>query len=155
MPGAGFYSIHTAKLRFGADGIWYADDEPVTHPRLARLFSRYVRRKPDGGSYEVWIDERYHADVEVSDTPFVVTAVETDPEGRIWIDLNDGTTELLDAASVAVGRDNVLYCMVKNGSERARFLRAAYYHLAGAIEEVAAGDLRLRCGETKHPIGRI
>lgn len=154
MPGAGFYAIHTARLVFRADGRWYADGEPVTHERLARLFSRYVRRKPDGTGYEIRIDERYHADVEIEDTPFVVTAVEHDPQGQIWIDLNDGTTEVLDPTSVAIASDNVAYCRVKNGAERARFLRPAWYQLAGAIEEVAPGDFRLRCGEAAYPVGR-
>lgn len=155
MPGAGFYAIHTTKLTFGADGRWYADDEPVTHERLARLFSRYVRRKPHGDGYEIWIDDRYHADIEVADTPFVVTTVEPDSNGQLWIDLNDGTTELLDPGTVAVGSDNVLYCTVKSGGERARFLRGAYYQLAGAIEESAPGVFYLRCGEATYPITRI
>ena len=72
MPGAGFYAIHTSKLAFRGDGRWYADDEPVVHERLARLFSRHVRRKPTGG-YEIWIDDRYHADVDIEDTPYVVS----------------------------------------------------------------------------------
>lgn len=154
MPSAGFYAIHTSKLRFGADGRWYADDEPITHERLARLFSRYVRRKPDTDRYEVWIDERYHADIEVEDTPFVITAVEPDADGRFSIDLNDGTTELLDPTTVAVGTGNVLYCAVKNATEPARFLRPAYYQLVEAIEEVASGEFQLRCGGATYPIAR-
>src|ERR1043166_4484550 len=99
MPGAGFYVIHTSKLTFRSDGRWYADDEPVVHDRLARLFSRYVRRKSSGG-YEIWIDDRYHADVEVEDTPYVVTALHADPEGGLSVELNDGSTQPLDASSV-------------------------------------------------------
>ena len=151
MPAAGFWAIHTSKLRFARDGRWYADDEPILHERLGRLFSRYLRRKPTGG-YEIWIDERYHADVEIEDTAYVVTAIETDDEGRIALDLNDGTTELLDPTSLRVGRDNVLYCMVKNGTERARFLRPAYYQLAQFIEEVTPGTFQLHCAGTICPI---
>jgi hypothetical protein len=151
MPGAGFYSIHTSKLRFASDGRWYADDEPVLHQRLARLFSRYLRRKP-AGSYEIWIDERYHADVEVEDTPYVVTAVNADGDGKLLIDLNDGTTELLLPDTLQVGQGNVLSCRVKDGSERARFLRPAYYHLADFIEETGPGRFQLRCGGTTHSI---
>jgi len=151
MPGAGFYAIHTAKLRFRGDGRWYADDEPVVHPRLARLFSRYLRPKP-GGGYEIWIDERYHADVEVEDTPYVVTSVTIAAPGRITIELNDGTAEPLDAASLSVGSADVLYCRVKGGSARARFLRPAYYQVAGFIEEAAPGQFQFRCGPTVHAI---
>jgi len=154
MPGAGFYSIHTSKLTFRSDGRWYADEDPVLHERLARLFSRYVRRKPSGG-YEIWIDERYHADVDIEDTPYVVTVVDTDPAGRFTVELNDGTVELLNPDSLQVGAKDVLYCRVKNGSERARFLRAAYYQLANFIEEIGPGRFQLRCGGSRHPIAQL
>jgi len=151
MPGAGFYSIHTNKLSFRADGRWYADDEPVVHERLARLFGRYVRRKPSGG-YEIWIDERYHADVEVEDTPWVVTALHRDPAGALSIELNDGTIEPLDASSLQVGTGEVLYCRVRGGAERARFLRPVYYQLAESIEETEPGRFAFRCGADLYPI---
>jgi hypothetical protein len=153
MPGAGFYAIHTSRLTFRSDGRWYADDDPVLHERLARLFSRYLRRKPSGG-YEIWIDERYHADVEVEDTPYVVTFVTSEVQGELLLTLNDGTTEPLDPDSLQVGHGNVLYCGVKGGAERARFLRPAYYQLAEFIEEAAPGHFCLRCGGTTHPIAR-
>jgi hypothetical protein len=153
MPAAGFYSIHTSKLSFRSDGRWYADADPVVHERLARLFSRYLRHKP-GGGYEIWIDERYHADVEIEDTPYVVIGVDTST-GPFMVDLNDGTTEQLDPDSLRVGAHDVLYCRVKNGAERARLLRPAYYQLAKFIEEVGPGRFQLRCGGTTHPITRL
>lgn len=154
MPAAGFYSIHTSKLTFRSDGRWYADEDPVLHERLARLFSRYVRRKPSGG-YEIWIDERYHADVDVEDTPYVVIAVDTDATGRFTVELNDGAIELLNPDSLLVGAKDVLYCAVKRGAERARFLRPAYYQLANSIEEIGAGQFQLRCGGITHPITQL
>ena len=153
MPGAGFFAIHTSRLVFRSDGRWYADDEPVLHERLALLFSRHVRRKPSGG-YEIWIDERYHADVEIEDTLYVVTSVEADASTRLSAALNDGTVEPLDAESLEVGSANVLYCRVKHGTERARFMRPAYYQLSAFIEETAPGQFELRCGGTAHPIAR-
>lgn len=151
MPGAGFYSIHTDKLSFRADGRWYADDEPVVHKRLALLFSRYIRRKTTGG-YEIWIDEHYHADVDVEDTPFVVTGLDADPRDDLYIELNDASTERLNTGSLEVGDHDVLYCRVKGGSERARFLRSAYNQLADRIEPTEAGGFALRCSGKLHPI---
>ena len=151
MPGAGFYSIHTDKLSFRADGRWYADDEPIVHKRLANLFSRYVRRKGNGG-YEIWIDERYHADVDVEDTPYVVVTVDSDPRDDLYVELNDGSTERLDTRTLEVGANDVLYCRVKGGTERARFLRAAYNQLADRFEQNQAGGFSLRCGGTLHSI---
>ncbi len=154
MAGAGFYSIHTSKISFRSDGRWYADEEPVVHQRLARLFSRHLRRKADG-SYEIWIDERYHADVEVEDTPYVATGVSRDAEGRFLLHLNDGTTEALDPETLQVGSGYVLYCRVKAGMMRARFLRPAYYQLSNFIEEAAPGHFQIRCGGITYPIGRL
>ena len=154
MPGAGFYSIHAARLCFRSDGRWYADDEPVTHERLARLFSRYLRRKP-GGGFEIWIDERYHADVEVEDTLYVVSSVHAAADGSLSVELNDGSSEPLDPTSLSVGRDNVVYCRVKHGRERARLLRPAYYQLAPLIDEGAPGQYQLHCGRHTYPIGRL
>lgn len=151
MPGAGFYSIHTDKISFRADGRWYADDEPILHKKLAQLFSRYLRRKPAGG-YEIWIDERYHADVEVEDTAYVITGVDVDPHDDLYVELNDGSTERLDAAGLQVGDQDVLYCGVKRGTERARFLRAAYNQLASRIEQNESGDFELRFGGQSHII---
>lgn len=152
MPAAGFYSIHTSKLSFRSDGRWYADDEPVVHERLARLFSRYVRRKP-GGGYEIWIDEPYHADVEIEDTPFVVIRVNREDGDRHSIELNDGTLEILDPTTLHVGNDDVLYCQAKGG-ERIRFLRSAYYQLADCIDETPAGQFVFRSGNQTYPIAQ-
>jgi uncharacterized protein len=46
---------------------------------------------------------------------------------------NDDQRELLDPAGLEVGPDNVLYCRVKGGAFRARFLRTAYYHLSNSF----------------------
>ena len=160
MAGAGFFPITASQLRFGSDGRWYADGEPVTHARLARFFTRHLRRKVPGG-YEIWVDERYHADVEIEDSPFVVISVSADGEtgstpcrpGFI-LHLNDETTERLDPETLQVGADNVLYCRIKGGTERARFLRPAYYQLAQFIEEHGDGQFRLHCGTVAHPIAQ-
>ncbi len=134
MAQAGFYAIPPQRLSFRKDGRWYANDEPVTHERLARFFSRYLRRKPDGSGYEVWVDERFHADVEVEDTPYVVTAVQRDAEGAWQVCLNDGRWEPLVIESLSSGSDGALYCSVPNG-ERARFLRQPQAYLLEHVEE--------------------
>jgi hypothetical protein len=154
MARAGFWAIHTDKLIFRCDGRWYADGEPVVHERLALLFSRYLRRKLDGHGYEIWIDTRYHADVEIEDTPYVVTGVDVAADGDVSIHLNDGTTEALVPESLRIGAGAVLYCTVKDGREKARFLRSAYYDLAQHIEEAAPGEFRLHCAGATYPIAR-
>ncbi|HUI27276.1 MAG TPA: DUF1285 domain-containing protein [Candidatus Kryptonia bacterium] len=148
MPRAGFYAISSSRITFGRDGRWYSDGEPIVNPRIADLFSRHLRRHPDGGYQIVMGDER--ARIEVEDTPYVVVAVDSRDQG-FCITLNDGTSESLNPTSLRVAADAVLSCAVKGGSERARFLRSAYYQLAPFIVE-ADGRFVLRCRGQQHAI---
>ena len=148
MPRAGFYAISSARITFGRDGRWYSDGEPIVNSRIADLFSRHLCRHPDGGYQIVMGDER--ARIEVEDTPYVVVAVDQH-EGDFTITLNDGSHERLDPTSLRVATDAVLSCAVKGGTERARFLRPAYYQLAPFMVE-AEGRFALRCRDQQHPI---
>jgi uncharacterized protein len=127
MARAGFYAIESGKISFRRDGNWYTDDERIDNPRIALLFSRSVKRNPDGSYFLQVAEER--APITVEDTPYVVKAVHEN-DGGFTIITNDDEQEPLDPASLEVGRDNVLYCRVKRGAFRARFLRTAYYHLS-------------------------
>jgi hypothetical protein len=127
MARAGFYAIESGKISFRRDGNWYTDDERIDNPRIALLFSRSIRRNPDGSYYLQVAEER--APITVEDTPYVVKAVYENDGGFIVV-TNDDEQEPLDPATLEVGRDNVLYCRVKGGAYSARFLRTAYYHLS-------------------------
>lgn len=131
MAKAGFWAIESHTIRFGRDGRWYADDEPIANARIADLFSRHVTREDDGSWWLKIGDER--AKIVVEDTPFVVTRVDGDPQRGFRITLNDGSVEDLPAASLAFGDGDVLYCDVKGGAYRARFLRAAQSELLSHV----------------------
>lgn len=128
MGRAGFYAIESGKISFRRDGNWYSDDERIDNPRIALLFSRSIKRNPDGSYYLQVAEER--APITVEDTPYVVKVVDEDDSGGFAIVTNDDEREPLDPATLEVGRDNVLYCRVKGGAFPARFLRTAYYHLS-------------------------
>jgi hypothetical protein len=128
MARAGFYAVESGKISFRRDGNWYTDEERIDNPRIALLFSRSIRQSPDGTYYLQVAEER--AQVTVEDTPYVVKTVADEEDGGFAVVTNDDRQESLDPATLEVGRDNVLYCRVKNGSFRARFLRPAYYHLS-------------------------
>ena len=128
MARAGFYAIESGKISFRRDGNWYTDGERIDNPRIALLFSRSIKRNPDGSYYLQVAEER--APITVEDTPYVVKAVYEDDSGGFTIVTNDDEHELLDPSTLEVGRDNVLYCRVKGGTFWARFLRTAYYHLS-------------------------
>jgi hypothetical protein len=128
MARAGFYAIESGKISFRRDGNWYTDDERIDNPRIALLFSRSIKRNPDGSYYLQVAEER--APIEVEDAPYVVKQVYEDDGDGFTIVTNDDEHETLDPATLEVGRDNVLYCRVKGGAFPARFLRTAYYHLS-------------------------
>src|SRR5687767_10330705 len=115
MPSAGFYAVESRKIRFGRDGRWYGDDEPIENAKIALLFSRCLRRGPDGAWQIVMGEER--ATVEVDDTPWVVVRVEGDTAGGFTVVLNDGSREPLDTASLRAGPDHALYARVKGEHE--------------------------------------
>jgi hypothetical protein len=150
MARAGFYAIQSSKIRFGRDGRWYSDDEPITNERIADLFSKHVVRQPDG-SYQIEIGWDKAA-IEVEDTPYVVERVDPTGEGGFVVELNDESREPLDLDSLAISDDNVLYCHLAGRGERARFLRPAYYQLAPYIQE-SAGRFVIRAAGREHPIG--
>jgi len=152
MAKAGFYTVPECRIRFGRDGSWYANDERITNVRIANLFSRHLRRQPDG-SYALRIGNEI-APVIVEDTPFVIIGVGDLDGDRIPIELNDGTTELLDPRTLSVGESDVLYCRVKGDSERARFLRPAYYQLARYFVETASGCVALETRAGRFAIER-
>ena len=49
--------------------------------------------------------------------------------------MNDDSCEKLEISSLHTGKDNVLYCRVKEGRFTARFSRKSYYQIAEFIEQ--------------------
>src|SRR5215472_15739766 len=140
MARAGFYAVESGKISFRRDGNWYSDEERIDNPRISLLFSRSIRRNPDGSYYLQVAEER--ASISVEDTPYVVRSVENDESGFVAI-TNDGERERLDMETLEVGGDNVLYCRVKKGEFRARFLLPAFYRLCNALEAGPGGGFVL------------
>src|SRR5271167_905185 len=128
MPRAGFYAVESGKISFRKDGNWYSDEERIDNPRIALLFSQSIKQNPDGSYFLQVAEER--ASITVEDTPYVVKALEDDQLGGFTIVLNDDAREPLDPRALEIGARNVLYARIKDGTERARFLRSAYYHLS-------------------------
>lgn len=150
MPGAGFYAIQNSEIRFGSDGVWYADGEPIANQRIARLFAQSVERVA-GGGYILRIGDE-SAPIVVDDTPYVVTSVDVGTD--LVVELNDGGREVVAPASLRVGAGNVFYVAVKHGREEARLLRPAHYQLAAHIQETDAGEFVLRLGSRVFPIAQ-
>ena len=157
MPKAGFWAIGGYAISFRKDGRWYADDEPIANPHIARLFSEHVRPDGKGGwVIDVGIDRQA---VTVEDTALVVTAVEGDAESGFRVRANDGVSGPLDCATLEIGPDNVLYCELDRGERgvfRARFLRAPYYVLTAVMQiDERSGTASLECCGHRHMLRRI
>ncbi|HLW71553.1 MAG TPA: DUF1285 domain-containing protein [Candidatus Binataceae bacterium] len=150
MAKAGFYAIESGKISFRRDGNWYTDDERIDNQRIALLFSRSIRRNADGSFFLQVGDER--ASITVEDTPYVVITVEESAYGGFLVVTNDGEREGLDLATLEVGANNVLYCRVKAGVFRARFLRSAYYHLSDHFVAEENGGFALSVAGRRYPI---
>jgi hypothetical protein len=150
MARAGFYAVESGKISFRRDGNWYSDEERIDNPRIALLFSRSIRQNPDGSFYLQVAEER--APITVEDTAYVVKGVEGDAPSGFTVLLNDEEREPLDPATLEVGRDNVLYCRVKGGTQRARFLRTAYYHLSPGFEADERGGFSISMRGRRYPL---
>jgi uncharacterized protein len=144
MPRAGFTAIHSGTIRFGRDGNWYCDGEVIPNRAICRLYARAMTVGDDGVARLELGEDR--AKVEIEDTPWVVVGVDGEPRRGFTVRLNDETAEPLDAATLRVGGDNVLYCRVKGGRHEVRFLRPAYYELMRHAEPGSGGGVELPVG---------
>ncbi len=119
------------KLVIDKDGRWFQNGAEIIHPEIYKYFNELLEKTSDGG-YRIRRGHEY-CSVEVEDAPFVVQTVDQIGKGKVCIHLNDGSAEPLKPEWFWIGRDNVPYCRVKNGSFHARFSRPAYYALARHI----------------------
>jgi hypothetical protein len=109
----------------------------ITHRRTHLLFSKSIRRDPTG-KYSVHVGPE-SAEVIVEDAPYTIRSVTIgeEPDGPpkdYILHLNDETQERLESGSLVISEQDVMYCRVKGGAERARFLRAAYYQICTKLE---------------------
>jgi hypothetical protein len=127
-----FYNI-----RIDREGIWYYKGAEMFRREIVELFYRHLR-KDESGNYIIEL-ENDCCYLEVEDTAFVIKAVYCNEnrggEGDedISLLLSDGTLEKLNPDKIWIGRNNILYCAIKNNKFDARFSRSSYYQLAQYI----------------------
>jgi hypothetical protein len=123
-------------IRIDKEGVWYYKGSEMFRKEIVNLFYRNLRLDATGHYLIELENDRCYLDVE--DTAFVVKSVqeslsEKKGESVFYLMLSDDSMDVLDPSTLQIGIDNVLYCCVKNGGFKARFLRAAYYQLADHI----------------------
>jgi len=119
-----------------SEGEWFHKGVEMVHRGIIRDFYRTIKND-EYGNYILTIG-REKCYLEVEDTPFIVTRAELkvkEKDESISIFLTDDTFEKLDPGTLKVGKNNVLYCSIKENSFAARFSRAAYYQIAEYIKE--------------------
>lgn len=129
------------RLRIDRDGDWYDDDVQITHAGVLANLRENLRR--DAAGY--FIQTRVRIPVDVDDVPWVITRLE--PSGpALRVQVNDGSAEVIDPASIRLGPGHAPYCAVKGGVFEARFDRAAAFQLltlADYDEATERGTLRV------------
>ncbi|MBA3878839.1 MAG: DUF1285 domain-containing protein [Sphingobium sp.] len=123
-----------SEMRIARDGTWFHQGSPIGRIAMVRLFSRILRREPDGGYVLVTPVEKL--DIAVEDAPFVAVEMKAEGEGtamRLAFRLNTGdlvTAGPNHALRFATGDDGPRpYLHVRAGLE-ALIARPVYYELA-------------------------
>jgi len=139
------------------EGIWYFRGTEMIRKDIVQYFYKYLKRDHKG-NYLIEI-EGDRCKVRVEDTPYVIRSIAVgffQNSGKSYIDLslNDGGIERLNLdASLRIGDDNVLYCMVKKGEHEARFSRPAYYQFCEHIDyDSRRGRYRLVLNHISYPL---
>jgi hypothetical protein len=129
--------IPLCQIRIDKEGTWYYRGAEMFRKEIVNFFYQNLRQD-EAGNYLIEL-ENDRCYLEVEDTAFVVRSVrqalsEKDGKSVFYLQLSDDTVDMLDPAKLRIGKENVLYCTVKEDRFEARFLRPAYYQLAGDIE---------------------
>jgi len=138
------------RLRIDVDGEWFDDDVLITHAGIVANLRSLLKRDAEG----YFIQTRVRIPVEVEDAPFVVTRIERRGETLHGF-LSDGTETDVDPATLRVGRDDVPYCVVKDGAFEARLSRAAAFQLLSLADyDEGTGRGALRLAGREYPLRR-
>ena len=149
--------IPFCNIRIDKDGVWYYRGAEMFRREIVNFFYQNLRRDESGRYLIELPNDRCY--LEVEDAPFVVKSVQrsvskTDSRLAIYLLLSDDTLEPLDPETLRIGKENVLYCTIKNRSFEARFLRASYYQMAEDIEyDEDREDFFVRLNGCRYSIG--
>lgn len=122
-------------IRLTSDGVFLSNGEEITHSRTIDAYHRHLGRDEEG--YYISIGRDFKR-IEVENTAYFVYGVHFLGKGtdeRVQLKLLGGHEEILDPSTLLYENDR-LSCLVKNGTERARFLRSPHTELLlHALEE--------------------
>jgi len=131
-------------IKIDREGTWYYRGAHMFRKDILCIFFENLNLD-DCGRYFIKLNEEI-CYLDVEDTAFVIEAVSktknlSSGHEQLEILLSDDSMETLDLSTLAVGKDNVMYCRIKEGKFPARFRRKSYYQLAQHIREDEAEDV--------------
>ena len=132
-----------------ADGSWWHEGVRITRAPLIRLFSRVLRKDPDG---HVLVTPAEKISIQVEDAPFLAVDFDQDETGTTFL-TNVGDRVLINADHPLALRHSecldqyALYILVRGGL-MARLDRPVYYRLITELPE-EDGQLVLHSGGTR------
>jgi len=157
-PAAGERGLVPCEIWIDREGNWYHRGAPMERADIVGHLCRHVGKDRGTGRFVIRMGKQ-ECYLEVEDTPLVITRVlreggEPGDAARFVLSIKHlDETEPLDPTSLWVGKENVLYCIVRPEGLPARFLRPAYYQLTEFIEEDPIdGGFYLPVGESRYYI---
>jgi hypothetical protein len=133
------FDLEGGAIRIDGQGAWFAGPLQIVHPAVLDLLKQSL--KPAGPGWEVRFRGQARR-VEVEDTPFFITGVRPEGEGRYTVTIDDGTREELDPSTLH--RDaRGFKARIKGGLFPARLTRTGYIDLAHLLVEGPKGRLTL------------
>lgn len=153
-PPASFPFSPESSLRVDKEGAFWHEGQRFEHAALAEAFARWVSVDPETGRYILKNDISW-CYLTVEDAPLVVRGVSEGAGGDLYLTLSDGTTEVLDLATLRVDEDDVPYCDVRRGLLPARFLRSAAFALLDRARASGPGSYVLSVGGRDVPLCRV
>lgn len=149
-------------LRLDREGRFWHDGKPVEHEGMARSFASWMDRHPGNGRFVLnnGYDWTY---IEVEDAAFQVRTLHPEPATRApdgaprgeipWLELSDGSQEPLDGATLWLGPDDAVYCLVRQGRLPARFTPSAQLALEPyLVPSETEGEVAVRIGGRDHVV---
>lgn len=119
-------------IRLDSEGNWFQGEYPILHERTCQFFHKHIAMDEEGRYYLTGEDKPVYIDVE--DAPYWVIKIERTIAGHL-ITLTDESIELLDLNSLWTGKGNALYCLIKGGTQPAKFSRGTYYEIMKELEQ--------------------
>ncbi|AKT39678.1 hypothetical protein [Chondromyces crocatus] len=120
-------------IRLDKEGRFWHDGERVEHQAMEQALRSWVAVHPDDGR-PILTNGYDWCYFQVDDAPLFVSALHVRESGTTLV-LFDGTEELLDPSTLALGADGVVYARARGGTLEARFSRHAQTQLEPLLVE--------------------